>query len=114
MNKNENIEKKIGDAMSSLDGVGRATPQPFLLTRINARMNRDETPTVWERAGSFLTRPVYVIAGLCLLISINLLVVLLNPKAETETTTASEQPNSSSDDYVAANTTLYEIENTEP
>ena len=113
MNKNENIEKKIGDAMSSLDGVGRATPKPFLLTRINARMSR-QTETGWERAGSFLARPVYVIAGLLLLIGLNTMAVLLNPKAETETTTASEQLNSSPDDYVASNTTLYEIENTEP
>ncbi len=114
MNKNENIEKKIGDALSSLDGVERAAPKPFLLTRIHARMNREATSTVWERAGSFLARPVYVIAGLCLLIGINLMVVLLSPKGEAEATASAEQVSGNTDDYVAANTTLYEIENTVP
>ena len=48
MNKNENINKLIEEALNSVDDVKRAAPKPFLLTRINARM-RKETESAWEK-----------------------------------------------------------------
>jgi len=112
MNNSDDIGKKIGDAMSSLDGSTRAAVRPFLMTRINARLSKSKE-TVWERAGQFLTRPAYVIAGLCLLVGINLLVVLLSPPNTPDNNSVAEQMQNAPDDFSSTVATLYDIENTE-
>ena len=99
MNNKENIEKMIGDALNSVDGAGRAEPRPFLLTRINARLDRT-TETAWERAGRFIARPVVVIAGLCLVIGINAAVVAYNNSTATDATMASNQQSIASDEAI--------------
>jgi len=112
MNKKDDIEKKISEAMSSLDGSARATVRPFLMTRINARMSKGKE-TTWERAAGFLARPAYVIAGLFLLIGINLAVVLLSPKSTQDNNAVTDQLQNGTDDYSSTVATLYDIENTE-
>lgn len=112
MNNKDNIEKKIGDAMSSLDGSTRAAVRPFLMTRINARMS-GRRESAWERAGKILTRPAYVIAGLCLLVGINLAVVLLSTPDARDMNTVADQVQNGADDYSSSVATLYYIENTE-
>ena len=63
MNKEERINKLIEEALNSVDDIRRAEPKPFLLTRINARMNR-VVESVWEKAGWFIARPVVAFTGL--------------------------------------------------
>ena len=113
MDNKENIEKMIEEALNSLDGAGRAIPKPFLLTRINARLNK-ENESSWERAGRFIARPVVVIAGLCLIIAVNALVVSTNRSTADDTTNIADQQSSNTDDFSTTVATLYEIENTEP
>ena len=113
MDNKENIEKLIDEALSSADGAGRAIPKPFLLTRINARLNR-ATESNWERAGRFIARPVVVIAGLCLIIAVNVLVISTNRSTADDTTSVADQQSTTADEFSTTVTTLYEIENTEP
>jgi hypothetical protein len=112
MNKKEAIQKMIDEALSSVDGAQRATPRPFLLTRIMARMNAVKE-TSWEKAGSFISRPSFAIAGLGALIALNILVITLNHHPANNATP--EQTSFvTSGDFSAANATINDIENPEP
>ena len=49
MKHRDDIEKRVEETLNSLDGIKRASPQPWLFTRIKARLNREEAEekTVW-------------------------------------------------------------------
>lgn len=112
MDNKERIEKMVDEALGSFDGVERATPKPFLLTRINARIDKSRNGA-WETAARFIARPVVVIAGLCMVIAVNALVVAYNNS--TTTTTVSEQLTASTDEFSTSSVaTLYDIDNLEP
>ena len=83
MNKKENINKLIEEALNSVDDVKRAEPKPFLLTRIHARMNK-ETESVWEKAGWFIGRPAVAFTGLCMIMLINAMVVMFNKPSDSD------------------------------
>ncbi len=104
----------VEEALNSVDGAGRAEPRPFLLTRINARRLNATTETAWERAGRFIARPAVVIAGLCMVIGINALVVAYNNSTATDTTSLANQQSIASDEFSTNTARLYDIENTEP
>lgn len=65
------IEKKVDQIMNSLDGIQRATPQPWLFSRIKGNLMQQYDKTVWEAIGSFLSKPAIAIAGLCLILMMN-------------------------------------------
>lgn len=108
MNKNEHIEKMTGEALDSLDGSSRATPKPFLMTRIKARMDKQKN-SGWETAGRFIARPAVMIAGFCALIALNVFVVTSNNHSSNYAA-AIEQGNTQ-DEYATNVASLYDIEN---
>jgi len=115
MNKQTtDIGKKVDKVLESLDGIHRAEPRPFFFTRVNARLRRDER-NVWETIGSFVTRPVVTIAGLFLVLAVNV-VILIQKEPKTSIPTAySENSQLQEDENIfAANNTSYEYENIEP
>lgn len=65
-----NPHDRIDAILDSLEGLERASPQPFLHTRLMARMERERSGA-WSRAMELLSRPAVAI---CL----SLLFVLLN------------------------------------
>ncbi len=111
MNKNEHINKLVDEALSSLDGAERATPKPYLFTRLNARM-QIETENSWDNVLKFISRPAIALAGLCLVITINALVVSSNYSGQT--TKAAEEQYASADEYNTSVAVLNDIENIEP
>lgn len=112
MDNEKHIEKLVDETMDSLDGAGRALPRPFLLTRINARLLKKEE-SVWERSARFVARPAVVIAGLCMIISINALVIVYNNSSPANTTVP-DQLSNTTDEFSATVATLDDIENIEP
>ena len=84
MNRQENINKMIEEAMSSVDDAQRAEPRPFLLTRINARMYKG-TESFWEKAGWFISRPAVAFTGLCMIVLLNVMVVMFNKTSDSAT-----------------------------
>jgi hypothetical protein len=74
MNKQPDNVKKVDATLESLDGIQRAEPQPFFYTRLKGRLQRDEKNS-WEKIGSFLSRPVVVIASLCIILVFNVVIV---------------------------------------
>lgn len=113
MDNKKHIDKMAEEALSSIDSAEKGMPKPYLFTRIKARMDRKNEVTT-ERSGSLILRPVFVIAGLCLVIGINALVIAFNNNtADTDSYAVNEQT-TSSDEFGTTVATLYDIENNEP
>ncbi|HSN61332.1 MAG TPA: hypothetical protein VLR49_10380 [Ferruginibacter sp.] len=72
MNKTK-LATLVEETLESMNGAQRAEPAPYLLTRINAKLNREE-PSAWERISLFLSRPGIAIAAVAFLIILNLLI----------------------------------------
>jgi hypothetical protein len=112
MNKNEHINKLIEEALGSVDNVNRAEPKQYLLTRIQARMNR-ETVTFWEKAGWFIGRPAVAFTGLCLIILINAMVIMYNKTSDSDTV-ADQPAQAQVDEFSYTVATIYDNENAQP
>lgn len=112
MNKKEQINKLIEEALSSVDTIKRAEAKPYLLTRINARM-RKGTESAWEKAGWFIGRPAVAFTGLCLVLLINVMVVVVNNPSDT-TAVAEQSVQTPADEFSYTVATIYDNENTQP
>ena len=66
----KDIQKLVDETLDSLDGIQRAEPKPFFYTRLIGRLQRDQR-TIWETMGSFLSKPLVVAAGLCVVLIMN-------------------------------------------
>lgn len=98
MKQRNDIEKRVEETLNSLDGIQRATPQPWLFSRIKNRLAADEDKTVWGTISSYLGKPAITIAGLCLILLINGFLVFNNQQLESNTAVFSaqaDQPNDS-------------------
>lgn len=112
MNKKEQINKLIDEALNSADHVKRASPLPFLQTRLNARLNKSKE-TTWEKAGWFIGRPSIAITGLALLIIINGMAVVFN-RSETVTVSTEQSVSDATDDFAYTVSNIYDNDNIEP
>lgn len=75
MKTDKDIQKLVEETLGSLDGLQKAEPNPFLFTRVMARLQQDEN-NAWEKITSFITRPAVVVAMIILFIVINALVIV--------------------------------------
>lgn len=80
MKQRNDIEKRLEEALNSLDGIRRAEPKPWLFSRVKARLTQEEK-TPWGTMSSFLARPIIAIAGLCFILILNG-VLLFNQEKE--------------------------------
>ena len=69
MTSKENIQQEIEQTLQCLDGVKRAEANPFLFTRIKARMAKKDS--VWERTFSFISKPIIAMAIVLLVMTVN-------------------------------------------
>ncbi|MBL7703669.1 MAG: hypothetical protein JNM14_15570 [Ferruginibacter sp.] len=111
MNRQEKINKLVEEALGSLDDAQRAEPRPYLLTRINARMNKG-TASVWEKAGWLVTRPVVAFTGLCMIVLLNVLVVM--NKTSHSNNRAEQTVQTQADELSYTASPIYDIDNTQP
>jgi hypothetical protein len=112
MNEHEHINKLIEEALGSVDDAQRATPRPFLLTRINARMSRG-SESAWEKAGRVITRPAVAFTGLCMILLVNVVVIISN-KSSTATITSEQVAQNTTDEFSYTVATIYDTDNTQP
>lgn len=105
------IHKKIDEVMHSMDGIEKASPRPFLFTRLEARMQAERN--VWVKLSSFLVRPVVAFTCICFVLIINAMVILL---VNSPGNALMQQGNelATADEYSQVSSTLYEFENTKP
>jgi hypothetical protein len=109
--KEESIRKKIEEVLNSLDGINRAEPRPFLITRLEARMQSEKN--VWFRLSSFMARPVVAFACICFVLIINAMVIFMT---HSPGNFSGQQGNelATTDEYSQVSSNLYEFENTKP
>jgi len=104
--------KEIVKILSSLDGMEKASPGDFFFTRVQARLQRQETST-WGSITAFVTRPTVALATLCIIFLLNA-AALFYQRTSSNSSVADQLEQNSADDY---NTTLaansYYDENTE-
>ncbi len=101
------IDKKIDDALRSIDNIARTSPAPFFFTRLEARMLNEKN--VWNKLSSFFAKPIIAFACICLVIIVNLAVVFsaINSK-QLYTQTGNEV--AAADEYSQVTTGLYELD----
>lgn len=110
MNSNH-IDKMIEETINSFDGASKATPQPFLLTRVLARLNSEqETKNWWGRAVAFMSRPVVALTAALLIIALNTTIIIRNSKNNN----LSANVGSTKDEYAINVISIYDTENQEP
>ena len=103
MNRRDQIQEKVEQAMSSLDNVQRATANPFLYTRIQAVLEKEEKG-FWASFGSFITKPAVAFATLVLILSMNSLVLFSNSDP-TVSASSNEEEQLFAGEYTLATTT---------
>jgi membrane-bound ClpP family serine protease len=109
---NEHINKIIHDALNSLDGASRATAKPYLLTRLNAKM-QNEKESSWDKVLKYISKPGIALAAVCLVIALNATVITFN-YADKTTAAVSDEQYASVDEYSSTVAELNDIENIQP
>lgn len=107
----ENLNKKVEDAMCSLDGLKQASPDPFFFTRLEARMQRERG--AWDKISSFVAKPIVAFACICLVITINAVVIFSTTDSQKAINSQSNEL-ATVDEYTQVSSTLYEFVNTNP
>jgi hypothetical protein len=107
------MEKKneTESILNSLDGLQKASPGAFFYTRVQARLQKEETGFLGKIA-LFLTRPTVALAMLCLIFLLN--AAAFYYQHESSSAAADQNEQALTEDYnttVAANS--YYEENTE-
>jgi len=110
MNIKNNIQKEVEKTLQSIDQISRAAANPFLFTRIKAKMQRESN--VWERIVSFVTKPAIAVVVLVVIFVTNGWFVL--QAQHQRVTSDSSQVATAYDvsaEYSMFTTTNYELEN---
>ena len=110
MNKMADIQRKVEDALSSIDNIQAAEPNPFFYTRLQARLDGSRV-SAWEKICTAVTRPAVALMTLALVVILNVAVVVQGVTAVSNVPELSEM--ASTEDLRAA-TSYYDIENNQP
>ena len=111
MKNNLDIEKKIADALNSIDEVEKASIPPYFFTRLEARMQKGQT--FWEKATIFLTKPVIAFGSICVILFLNIYVI---SSATGDGMNMAQQSTefASVDEYSQLSSNVFEFENFKP
>jgi hypothetical protein len=107
--KQHELDKRVEETLDSLDGLSRAKANPFLFTRVEARLNQSGK-TGWEQLTAYIARPAVALAMLCMVILSNA-VVMYSRSAKEE---VPEQQLALTEEYNMTVTAFYEEETPEP
>ncbi len=115
MNKNK-LSLLIESTINSMDGAAKATPAPYLQTRINARLQaaNEEGNSVWERVSMFLSRPGIALATLAFIIILNILLYNFSESNGSFNNTLQNLQASADDNPMSNSSALFDIENFQP
>ena len=109
MTSKEKIQQEIGQTLQCLDGVKRAEANPFLFTRIKARMNKKAT--IWEKTFSFISKPAIAVVIVVVVMAVNGW-ALWGGSGTSETVTADTNVSDLANEYnVVASVDNYDYEN---
>jgi hypothetical protein len=66
--------------LGSIDGMEKATANPFLFTRIMVQLNQPEGN--WEKVANWISKPAFAFGAVALFLSINVWVYIKDKEAE--------------------------------
>ena len=101
------VNKKVDDALNSIDNVSRASAPPFFFTRLEARMMNRKN--IWSELSSFFARPLIAFACICFVIMINLAVLFSSIHSGNSYSQTGNEV-AAVDEYNQVATGLYELE----
>lgn len=110
MEQKRTIDGKIENALESLDGIQRATPQPWFYTRVKARLQREEK-TVWESIGSFLSKPAVAMAALTAILMLNIVMLSKQNHLQDVASIASQPVQVTDSESIIASNSSFDYEN---
>ena len=108
MKHNQDIEKMIEETLNSLDGMQKAEPRPFFFTRLQQRLQARKN-TFWDSLEQFIAKPVVAIAGVVLLIILNISLIIT--KEESLAPANEQEEQAFAEEYSPGAATIYEYEN---
>jgi hypothetical protein len=111
MNKKPDIQEKIEQAMNSLDGLQRATPEPWFFTRVKGRMLKEEK-TPWIILSALLARPAVSFVSLMVVLLLNGFFLFQQEKKTISNPIVSqpEQAIATDNEYIIASSSTFEYE----
>ncbi len=104
---------KIDTTLKSIDGITKASPKPFLLTRVNAALNNTATESVWSQIAFYLKKPLVAGFAIFILVLVNI-IVIKSINGDTEADNIAKSVTSQKYDFAINVSVLYDIENPEP
>jgi hypothetical protein len=107
-------EEEINRILNSLDGMQRADAPSFFYTRLSARLDKMSSGI---SRGQRVGRPVLLMAGLCLLVVLNVSVIRMVLRDKSVKQPASHKTNglqSFASAYDLTNSSIYNTENIAP
>jgi hypothetical protein len=113
MNNKQQLEQQVEAALNALDGATSATPKPFLLTRISARLLAKQE-SIWDKSLYFISRPAIAFAAVCIVIIVNIFAIANDDTANATVTDEVQYIYTLDDDDIASNTAIIDNENIEP
>ena len=105
-----NIDQLAEDALNSLEGIRRAEPEPFFLTRLNARLRERNSINGWNKISLFLSRPLISLSILIIIILVNSFIII---NGNRQLKQESENTSIIKDDFAISDVSIYDIENQE-
>ena len=102
-----NWEQQAEKALASLDGLQRASANPFLYTRIMARIERQQNK--WAKVAGFISRPVIALSATFLFVVINAWVVINHPLNKQVVKSGQETEQAFEPEYAAMNYSLGDV-----
>ena len=111
MQEMNDMDNRIEDVMNSLDGICRAEANPFLYTRIQARLQRSKSGL--ERIALIAGKPAFAMLILLVVLTTNLM-VMLKGSAEASAVKQEQTQFAVADEYHLDVPSLYDYENPEP
>ena len=106
MRNKQKIQQKIEETLNSLDSIKQATANPFLFTRVKARLESEENG-FWIRAFSFISKPAIAVSAIVIVILINAAVFLeFSPETGREASDENEQV--FANEYNLSSNTIYD------
>ena len=111
MKEKKDIESRIEETLNSLDGIRRAEANPFLFTRIQARLDRSRSG--FERVAQIAGKPAFAFLLLLIVVGSNV-AVMWKGSAEASAVKREQTQFAVADEYHLDVPALYDYETPEP
>lgn len=106
--ENNRKERQVEETLDSLEGMTRAKANPFLFTRVEARLKQGKSG--WEQLTAYVARPTVALAMLCMVVLSNAVVMYWQSAKEE----SAEPQLALTEEYSLNVTAFYEEETPEP